>query len=155
MSAFSELAASPRLPRTLALFNLLPAFVLGAGCWALPARYWALDVPVVILVAVLLASSAFGLAKPVRALPVLRWAALLLLTLGALLFAAFTLSLAFLAGVHGAFGNFGAILMALVLLLLAPYTIGYPLFELWLLSLRERGSGDARVAPSTEEDPAA
>lgn len=123
---------NPRLG--FALGNLLPALVLGLGCYALPLRWWGMDVPIALLVLGLIASSAVALWKQELAYRVLRVAAFALLVVGLALVAAFALSIAFLSGIHGAFGAFGSLLMGLVILLLVPYALVYPALQLWWLA---------------------
>jgi hypothetical protein len=138
----------------LAIGNLLPAIVLGGGCYLLPLRWWAMDVPVALEVALLIVTSVIAIAKPALALRALRVAALTLLTLGALLLAAFVLCLAFVSGIHGAFGNLGAVLMTLVLLLIAPYAVLYPACELLILHRLLRAESPAAPAPALALGPA-
>lgn len=127
-----------------AIGNLVPALVLGVGCWALPERWWGLDVPIALLDALLVITTAVALSKRAQARRVLTLAAALLLATGALLVAAFVACFAFLSGVHGAFGNFGALLMLLVLLLVAPYSLFYPMFELWSLGRIDAAEASGR-----------
>jgi hypothetical protein len=117
----------------LALGNLLPAIVLGGGCYMLPLRWWGLDVPVCLVVALLVVTSCIAFVKPALAARALRVAALALLLVGMSLLGAFVLCLAFLSGVHGAFGSLGAVLMTLVVLLVTPYAVLYPACELVIL----------------------
>jgi hypothetical protein len=138
----------------LAIGNLLPAIVLGGGCYLLPLRWWAMDVPVVLEVVLLLVTSVIAIAKPALALRALRVAASSLLALGALLLAAFVLCLAFVSGIHGAFGNLGAVLMTLVLLLIAPYAVLYPACELLILHRLLRAESPAAPAPALALGPA-
>lgn len=134
-----------RLLSAFALGNLVPALVLGFGCYALPLRWWAMDLPVALVVTGLVATSAAALRKPELAPRLLRGAAMTLLVLGLGLVAAFGLSVAFLAGVNGPFGAFGMLLMGLVVAMVAPYAVVYPAVQLWWLG-RERGkrSGSGR-----------
>ena len=134
----------------LAIGNLIPALVLGLGCYALPLRWWGMDVPVTVVVVAVLASSAVALWNEHLAPRALRLAALALLVLGLTLVAAFGLCVAFLAGIHGAFGTFGRLLMVLVLFLLAPYTVVYPAFQLWLLG---RAATAKPAGPAPEAGP--
>lgn len=116
-----------------ALGNLVPALVLGLGCYALPLRWWGMDVPITLVVLGLCASSGVALWKPALAHRVLRIAAVALLLVGMALVAAFALCIAFLSGIHGPFGAFGSLLMGLVILLLLPYALVYPALQLWWL----------------------
>jgi hypothetical protein len=132
-----------------ALGNLLPALVLGAGCYALPLRWWGMDVPVALVVLGLLASTAIALRKPSLAPRVLRFAALALLVLGLGLLAAFGLCVAFLSGIHGPFGAFGSLLMGLVVLLITPYAVLYPAFQLWWLGREARSRAVSSAGSAT------
>lgn len=132
-----------------ALGNLAPALVLGLGCYALPLRWWGMDAPVLVVVVGLLASSAVALRSPRLAPRALRMAAIALLALGLGLVAAFALCIAFLAGIHGPFGAFGMLLMGLVVLLLTPYTLVYPAFQLWWLG-RTQAAANAKSADRVE-----
>jgi hypothetical protein len=122
---------NPRLG--FALGNLVPALVLGLGCYALPLRWWGMDVPIALLVLGLFATSGIALWRPELAPRVLRLAAFALLVVGLGLVAAFALCIAFLSGIHGAFGAFGSLLMGLVILLIVPYALVYPAVQLWWL----------------------
>lgn len=130
----------------LALANLFPAVVLGGGCYLLPLRWWAMDVSVGSVVALLVVTSVLALVKPAIALRSLRVAGIALLVLGAALLAAFALCLAFVSGIHGAFGNLGAVLMTLVILLIAPYALVYPVCELLLLHRLQRAHAPVSTA---------
>jgi hypothetical protein len=145
----------------------VPALVLGAGCYALPLRFWGLDLPIVLLVFWLLGTSAVSFIWPRLAHRALRLGALALLVVGAVLLALFALSFAFLSGVHGSFGDLGEILMGLVIALVVPYALVYPVLELsWLGSAKPRAlssapestqnaSGEASAASKAADDVAA
>jgi len=81
-------------------------------------------------------------ARPASARRALRVGASVLLGIGLVLLAAAALSLAFLSGIHGDFGQGGMALMALVAFLVLPYTVVYPVLE-----LRFVGPAERRVAP--------
>lgn len=130
----------------LAIANLLPAVVLSGGCYLLPLRWWAMDFSVGAVVALLVVTSVLSFAKPGLALRALRVAGIALLALGAGLLAAFVLCLAFVSGIHGAFGNLGAVLMTLVILLIAPYALVYPVCELLVVHRLQRAHGPVPTA---------
>lgn len=152
MTARAASASARRWQIALALLNLVPAVVLAGGCYLLPLRWWAMDLPVGLVVSLLLVTSAVALAKPALALRSLRVAGIALLVLGATLLAGFVLCLAFLSGIHGAFGNLGAVLMTLVLLLIAPYAVVYPICEL-LIVHRLRRAAEAPVKEPSSSVP--
>jgi hypothetical protein len=132
-----------------AIGNLIPALVLGFGCYSLPLRWWGMDVPVTLVVLGLLASSGIALRSSSLGLRALRVAAVALLVLGLGLLAAFALGVAFLSGIHGPFGAFGSILMGLVVFLIAPYAVVYPAVQLWWLGRAQRGSATGSVGSAS------
>ena len=149
MSGLTVASTERRWQVGLALGNLFPAVVLGGGCYLLPLRWWAMDVSVGAVVALLVVTSGLALAKPPLALRSLRVAGIALLALGAALLAAFALCLAFVSGIHGAFGNLGAVLMTLVILLIAPYALVYPVCELLVVHRLRRAHAPASTAPES------
>lgn len=128
----------PRVERArgvigFAIGNFVPVLVLGVGLYALPVRFWVVDVLVVAAVLGAAGGSGVALARPALSLPALRVAAIALLAIGLLLVGAAALSAAFLSGVHGDYGKGGTLLMLLILFLMIPYTLVYPVIELlWL-----------------------
>jgi hypothetical protein len=115
--------------------NFVPAIVLGVGLYALPVRFWVVDVLVIASVVGVLGGSGVALARPALSLRALRVAALSLLGIGLLLVGAAAMSAAFLSGVHGDYGRGGTLLMLLIVFLMVPYTLVYPVLELlWLHS---------------------
>ena len=137
-----------------ALGNLVPTLVLGVGLFALPVRWWPADVVIGAAVLTLLATTAVTFARPAFARQVLRIAARVLLGTGLVLIAVATLSLAFLAGIHGDFGRGGVSLMVLVLLLVLPYAVVYPVVELlWLGPSPVRPPAAAAKTPAAEVAP--
>jgi len=139
-----------------ALGNVVPALVLSAGLFALPVRWWPTDVVIATAIVALLATSALALVRPPLARRALRVGARVLLAVGLVLIAAATLSLAFLAGIHGDFGRGGVTLMVLVLFLVLPYVVLYPIVELlWLGPSPARPKASAAKAPSAAPAPPA
>jgi hypothetical protein len=132
---------SRRVQLGLAIGHLLPALVLGVGCYALPLRWWVMDALCggIVVVLVIASAGVFARARWAdRALYVATWT---LLGVGLVLFAMFALSLAYLSSIHGVFGQMGVLSMALLLLLLLPYTIVYPSGALVLLWARRSSQG--------------
>ena len=128
---------SPRGVIGFAIGNLVPALVLGVGLYALPVRFWVVDILVSAAVLAVSGGSGVALARPALALRALRVAAIVLLGIGLLLVGAAGLSAAFLSGVHGDYGRGGTLLMVLILFLMVPYTLVYPVLELlWLHAKR-------------------
>lgn len=124
--------------RTFVIGNsLLGLGVLGGVFGALPVRYWPVDAFSVVLAALSL-TSAWGLARGPRwGRAALRWSALCKLGLGLAALAALLLGVAYLGGVHGTAGRAGVSTLILGSLLIAPYLIAYPGWQ--LLWLRDRG----------------
>ncbi|MGC4095138.1 MAG: hypothetical protein QM756_45910 [Polyangiaceae bacterium] len=150
MSTLISPTSRTRWLRVLSIGNLLPAIVLSGGCYLLPLRWWLMDVPVALVTALLVATTVLSWTRPALASRVLKLAAGVLLGFGALLLGAFILCLAFLSGVHGAFGNLGAVLMTLVVLLIAPYAVLYPICELLILHRLETAEAAAPEAAPSE-----
>lgn len=149
-----------------ALGNLVPALVLGVGLFALPTRWWPADLVVGGSVLGVLVTSVLVFALPAFGRTALRVGAGVLLGVGLLLIGAALLSLAFLSGIHGDFGQGGVALMVLVTFLVLPYAVVYPVLELRFVGPRARAaapppvhapaapSGDA-AAPSSDGGAAA
>ncbi len=135
-----------------ALGNLVPALVLGVGLFELPTRWWPADVLVGGAVLGVLVTTAFVFARPASTRMALRVGASVLLGIGLVLIAAAALSLAFLAGIHGDFGQGGMALMLLVTFLVLPYTVVYPLVELRLLGPAARPVAAAPAAAARPRD---
>ena len=125
-----------------ALGNLVPAILLGVGLYALPVRWWPADVVLGAAVITLPVTSAFVFRRPVQSVQALRVGASVLLAVGLALVGAALLSVAFLSGIHGDFGQGGMLLMALIAFLVLPYVIVYPLFELWWVGARRETAAD-------------
>jgi hypothetical protein len=132
-----------------ALGNLVPATVLGVGLYALPVRWWPADIVLGTAVLALPATSALVFGRPALSLRALRVGASVLLAVGLALIAAALLSVAFLSGIHGDFGQGGMTLMALIAFLVLPYVIVYPVLELlWVDGLRKHDDHGAEAAPA-------
>lgn len=107
---------------------------------ALPARYWAVDVPTLLL-CVLSAASAVGLARKTRWWPrALRASAFCELVAGLAALAALALAVSYLGGVHGELGNMTVGFWIAGSLLLLPYLIVYPALQLVWLHAQTRTS---------------
>jgi hypothetical protein len=127
-----------------ALGNLVPALLLAVGLYALPVRWWPADVVVGAAVLALPVTSAIVFGRPALSRQALRVGGSVLLVVGLAIVAAALLSIAFLSGIHGDFGQGGVTLMALIGFLVLPYVIVYPVFELWWLDRRGQ-QGDRRA----------
>jgi hypothetical protein len=124
--------------RAFALGNALSAAGLVGLCAALPARYWAVDAPAIVLCA-LATASAIGLARKsswwFRAL---RASALCELFAGLAALSALALSVSYLGGVHGELGNMTVAFWIAGSLLLLPYLVVYPALQLLWLHAQHR-----------------
>jgi hypothetical protein len=136
-----------------ALGNLVPALVLGVGLFELPTRWWPADVSIGGAVLGVIVTSAFVFARPASARGALKVGASVLLGSGLVLLLAAALSLAFLSGIHGDFGQGGMALMVLVAFLVLPYTVVYPVVELRYLGAAERQLPAPPAASSAAEAP--
>ncbi|HTQ05899.1 MAG TPA: hypothetical protein VMI54_18690 [Polyangiaceae bacterium] len=132
-----------------AIGNLVPALVLGVGLFALPTRWWPADVTVGSAVVGVLVTSVCAVARPELARLALRVGAGVLLALGLVIVGTAALSLAFLAGIHGDFGQGGVALMLLVTFLVLPYAVVYPLIELRFVAPR----ASAALTPPAPKPP--
>ncbi len=117
-----------------ALGNALVALAVGVGVFAgLPQRWWVVDVPAGLGVALLIAS-VYGLLRPEgigRTLA--RAGALYCLAAGAALFAALCLAAAYAWGIHGVLGRGVAIAYAVIIVPTALWLVLYPAGQLlWL-----------------------
>jgi hypothetical protein len=131
------------------LGNLVPAIVLGVGLFALPTRWLPADLVVGSALLVLVASSAVVFGRPALSRVALRVGARVLLGLGLLLVSVAALSIAFLAGIHGDFGQGGVALMSLIAFLVLPYAVVYPLIELyWVGPVTNKAGPRPATAPA-------
>jgi hypothetical protein len=119
---------------------LLAGLVLWAAFGGLSARDVFVDVPAVLLAAMLVASSAGLLRNAPWALRMLRACASIELLIGLVAIAALALSASYLAGTHGDLGRSGALTMTLVLALMLPYLVLYPVLQLIWVYARQHAS---------------
>jgi hypothetical protein len=133
-------AKSPLLARIFGSIDLLAALVVALGVFAgLPARWWVVDVPAVLVIGLLSGAGIglwgrFGWGEPVA-----RAASLVTLALGLGLVTALVIAASYLSGIYGAVGRGGALILVLVAALALPYLIALPAFQLlWLGPRRER-----------------
>ena len=117
--------------RTFAVGNMLLAgLLLWAAFGGLTVRDTWVDGPAVVLALMLLASSAGLLRNASWALRLLRACASIELLIGLVAIAALALSASYLSGTHGDLGQQGALTMTLVLALMLPYLVVYPVLQL-------------------------
>lgn len=113
--------------------SMIAVAILLLVFFALPVRWWPVDLPAIAL-ATLLGLSAFALATrtPWQRI-LLKISALICLLVGMLVVAAASLSVAFLSGTHGDLGKNGMLIMAVAIGLIVPYLIIYPCAQLlWI-----------------------
>jgi hypothetical protein len=112
---------------------LLAAALLGGVFGALPVRYWAVDLPSVLMAALLLIS-AYGLVRrSAWEMRALRVSASCELVLGLAAVAALVLGVSYLGGVHGDVGRSGMVIAIVGSALLFPYLVVYPSLQLvWI-----------------------
>ena len=130
---------SARIRVGFGILNLSAAFLAYMGVFhGLPTRWMPVDVPAVVVIA-LMAASGIALAANRRGGERLaRLASILVLAVGMLLFAALVLTASWLAGVYGPVGRGGAMIFGLVAALVLPYAILLPAAELLWLGLPRR-----------------
>jgi hypothetical protein len=125
--------------RTFAVGNILLAgLVLWAAFTGLTARDLWVDGPAVLLAAMLVASAAGLMRNAPWALRLLRACASIELLIGLVAIAALALSASYLVGTHGDLGQSGALTMTLVLALMLPYLVVYPVMQLIWVYARQR-----------------
>ena len=121
---------SRRAQRWFCFGNVSIAAILAAADLAVPLKSNWLDVPAVLLISTLLASSIAVFLREPRATLLLKASATLLLAFGLLVLSALALTAAFLFGVHGHFLRDGVELVVVGFGLVIPYTLAYPLVVL-------------------------
>src|SRR5215471_18912021 len=99
----------------------------------LPSRWWPIDGPAVVVIAIFAAAGA-GLLGNASWAPKVAWvASAISLVLGILLVATLALTAGFLSGVYGPVGRGGALILALVAALALPYLVVLPAAQIvWL-----------------------
>ena len=114
--------------------HVITAALIVVGVFGgLPTRWMPIDAPALLLVVLHAAASAALIGRHVRAPIIARVAAFASLGLGLLLIALLVWSASYLSGVYGPVGRGGAIIMALIVALAAPYLLAIPVGELlWL-----------------------
>lgn len=110
----------------------------------LPARFWPVDVGGVAISAALVASGLALLLRWRRAEDLARLAAVLVLGIGLVLVGLLAVTASWLVGVYEPLGKGGAILFALIALLVLPYLVVFPLAQLlWVGPRAPRTPDDA------------
>ena len=112
----------------------------------LPARSPIVDLPVIALTALMLASAGALLTRRSFGLSLLRVSALAGLVLGLGLVAALALSAAYLSGIHGDAGRRGALTLTLVMALAVPYLLLYPCVQLLWVHVERSAGRPKRLA---------
>jgi hypothetical protein len=124
--------------RTLAwLFgaiDMIAALVIVLGVFiGLPARWWVVDVPAAVVASLFAAAGGAILAGRTWAHGVARAASIVALVLGLALVTTLAVTVSYLAGVYGAVGRGGAVILTLVAALALPYLVALPAAQLlWL-----------------------
>lgn len=128
--------------RSFAIGNaLLAAVVLWATFGGLTARDYWVDAPAVLLAAMLLVSSLGLLRGAPWALRMLRTCASIELLIGLCAIAGLALSVSYLLGTHSELGRSGALTMTLLLALLLPYMVVYPVLQLiWVYGTQRQAT---------------
>jgi hypothetical protein len=120
------------------VLNVVSAAVLLVGVFVVAEpRFWALDVPALLMALVELASAVALLARLPWALGVLSVAAWVSFVLGLALVFLIVISMVFLRAIHGDSGVAALAVSGLVVALLVPYVVLLPALELlWLKGQR-------------------
>ena len=114
--------------------NVVVGLAIALCVWRLlPTRWWVVDGGGAIVTLLLVASGAALLRNARSAAHLTRIASFVVLALGLAVFAALVLTASWIHGVYGPVGKGGAIIFALVALMVLPYVVVLPLVELlWL-----------------------
>ena len=140
---------SPLLTRIFGAFDLLAAAIVAFGVFVgLPVRWWVVDVPAVVAIA-LLATAGVGLvAKKAWSERVARLASFVVLGLGLVLVATLALTASYLGGIYGPVGKGGAVILVLVAALGLPYLVAFPGAQLlWLGPRRDVKPSEPATRP--------
>jgi hypothetical protein len=126
--------SNSRAPLTFGVLNGVAGLVLLVGVFVVAQpRYWALDVPALLIGGVQLTSAVALLARLRWALRALTVAAWLSFVLGLVIVFLIVVSMVFLRGIHGDYGVAALAVSGLVVALLVPYIVVLPALELlWL-----------------------
>lgn len=112
---------------------LLAVFLVVAVFVVLPARWWVVDVPAGLVVALLFGSTVGLLRRDGRGLRVAAAAAAVVLVVGMLAFAALCLAAAFVSGVHGVLGVGVSLAYLLIIVPVWTYLVLLPALQLaWI-----------------------
>jgi hypothetical protein len=139
------------LPRIFGSLDLLAALVVLLGVFkGLPARWWVVDVPAVVVAALYVAA---GVGLWIRAgwgERLARAASIVALGLGLLLVATLAVTASYLSGIYGPVGQGGAVILALVAALGLAYLVALPASQ--LLWLGPPGGGGSPAARESEKE---
>jgi hypothetical protein len=136
---------SRRASLVLGIADLVTAALVVFGVFVgLPTRWWPVDSAAVALTALEVASGIGLLAKARWAVRVARTTGAAALAIGLFTVTALAMTASWLSGVYGPVGRGGAIVLALVAVLVLPYLVVLPIAQLlWL----QPGAGAGRMAP--------
>jgi len=114
--------------------DLLTGAAVGLGVFvALPARWWPVDLPAIVLTVLELSAGVALLARATWAERLARVASVVALSLGLFTVTVLAVTASWLSGVYGPVGRGGAVVLALVALLAVPYVVVLPVVQLvWL-----------------------
>lgn len=113
--------------------DALAALVVAVGGLSLPTHWWPVDLAIGVLVALLAASGGGLIAGKSWSFRVARVASYVVLAIGLTSIALLSTSVAYLSGVYGATGRGGLIVFTLVIALLLPYLVIFPIAQLVFL----------------------
>lgn len=153
MASSVETQAGRRARLGFGVANVAVAIFVAVGVFRLlPTRWWVVDSGAVV-VATLLAASGLALLRRHRlAEPLTRIAAMIVLALGLVVFAAIALTASWISGVYSQVGKSGAIIFGLVAALVLPYVVVLPAATLaWVGPRKRPPSPDPAVAAEKEQ----
>jgi hypothetical protein len=141
---------SPLLTRIFGAFDLLAAAIVAFGVFAgLPVRWWVVDVPAVLAIALLGAAGVGLLAKKPWSERVARIASMVVLGIGLVLVATLAITASYLGGIYGPVGKGGGVILTLVAALALPYLVAFPAAQLLWLGPRRAPEAPAKDGAAT------
>jgi hypothetical protein len=128
--------------------DVLTAALVFTGVFqGLPARYWPVDVPAGVIIALFAAAGMGLLGEAPWAPRVARVASVVSLTFGLLMVITLAITASYLSGIYGPVGRGGALILVLAAALALPYLVVLPAAQLlWLGQFRAEKRGEPAAA---------
>ncbi len=139
---YSTAMLSRRAALVFGIADLLTAAVVGLGVFvALPSRWWPVDSAAVVLTTLQLAGGIGLVARTTWADRAARVASAVALAMGLFVVTVLAVTASWLSGIYGPVGTGGAIILALVAVMVLPYLVVLPAVQLVWLRPTSRAGG--------------